>query len=125
MQINETLLIRETVDSDRQVQIVFNEESVTTIEQVVAVYHKRTWQWMNTKHIGDSMQLARLHKRPFVFYDLDTTWFVRGMSIYQEFDEQQNELVTYLYKFPKDQDALDVLNQLLSRYAIQQQVLIQ
>ena len=43
----------------------------------------------------------------------------------QEFDEQENELVTYLYKFPKDQDALDVLNQLLSHYVIQQQVQMQ
>ena len=116
MELKETLLVREIIDPDRQVTLRFLQDLVETVEQEIAVYHKRSWQWMNTKHIGDNVFVARFHKRPFVVYDLDLVWLSRGLSIYQEYDEQTDSLQSYLYKFPKDDDLLDEVNTLLEHY---------
>ncbi len=66
------------------------------------VWWKRRWHWINTKEIGDGMQVLRIHERDIFSFPCDMTWYVRGMSIFQDFDETSGNMKTYLYRFGTD-----------------------
>lgn len=114
--IKDNLLLREVINSEKQVLLRCKETSIATCEQEIAVWWKRAWHWINTKHVGDGMQIVRVHERPFILFDLSVDWMIKWMSLFQEYDEHADETITYLYRFWSDEDKIDSLNNVLSNY---------
>lgn len=123
MKIVSGLISRRILDMGKQVIIPFQEQPLTTMLQEVLVWQKRGWHWVNTNEIGDGSQVVYVCKRPYLATKLNKEWLLRGMSLYQEYDEIENSMQTYLYKFSKDDRALETVQNFLDTRKVGYQVM--
>lgn len=63
----------------------------------VLVYRKWDLHWIVAKQLGDGMKL--LLQYPSESYRFSNDAFMKGMSLYQEYDEDSDQWKTYLYKY--------------------------
>jgi len=64
----------------------------------ILIVWKGNTGWTPAKQIGDAMQVPLAYDRPYVA-TIDWDRVVRGLSIYQPYDEDDALWKTYLWKF--------------------------
>lgn len=101
------------------------EQTLKTSLHELLVWWKRHWHRVKSNEVQDGMQVVCLYERPYVHQTLDHTWFLHGMSLYQEYDETLDTVQTYLYKFPKDEETIQQVNTFLGIHALPVQVVTQ
>lgn len=77
----------------------------------ILVLWKQSLHRLPTKQIGDGMSVV-VHRARQDSLQVDTESLLRGMSIYQEYDEHKNTWQTYLYKYGGDEEAIQRINSL-------------
>lgn len=115
------------VDTDqpigRDVFLNCKEIQVTVPDQTTAV----VWKWKlhrkRTKEIGDGMEILLGFSRNPYEIQPDMPAVLRWLSLRQEFNEETGVWETYLYRFPKDEDAIGTINSILYAYKADAEVL--
>ncbi len=116
MRVDNHLLVNQIFAPDREVIIPCNEIQIATCDQEVAVWRKNEWHRRRANEIGDAMEVLRVHHRKIIEQELDVTWFTYGLSMRQEFDEVNNRMMTYLYKFSKDPQDIEDANNYIKQF---------
>ncbi|USN54249.1 MAG: hypothetical protein H6765_06835 [Candidatus Peribacteria bacterium] len=117
MYLEKHCIVRNCTDPSRQTTLSFPETSVTLPELEVLVWWKQAFHRRSVREVGDGMQLLLIYERPYILNDLAVEVFVNALSLYQEYDEEQNSYATFLYKFPKGGETLQVLQDVLDAYS--------
>ncbi len=115
MKIDSNLLVKEVYAAEREVRISCQEVTIDTCDQEVAVWRKQARHWKRTNEVGDGMELLRVHSRHTVHHKIDPVRFLYWLSARQEYDEENNLVVTYLYKFSKDAEDIAIANRLIQQ----------
>lgn len=71
MEVHNHLLVYKGINPRRQVQLRCQGHVFTMPEQEIAVYRKNAFHRINSKQVGDGMELVVVHYRPTIVYDLD------------------------------------------------------
>ena len=117
MQILNNMLIRQVINLENTVSLRHYAGVSVMPESYAAVYWKNQFQWMNTKNIVDGVEYVFVHTRPFIVFELDAEWFLKWVSLYQEYNEETDAWSSYLYKFSKDEEIIASHNELIQTYA--------
>lgn len=71
-------------------------------DRKIIVEYKKKMKIINLKNLGDWMNFFKLYNRKqYIYQDFNLESFKYGLTIYQEFDQNKNDLISYLYKFSK------------------------
>lgn len=70
---------------------------------------------------GDGMELIHISTSPFMTLQISHELLVQALQIYTEYDETYDAHIAYAYHFPKDEDLIKEVNQLLPSWTMLKQ----
>lgn len=85
----------------------------TRFKKVLVVWKSKI-QCIDLWVFWDGMEILILNPKPFMVQPVRQEILVQALQIYREYDEENNRHVAYAYHFPKDQELIDQVNELLS-----------
>lgn len=80
------------------------------------VLHKKEWKIVNLKNLWDNMSVTYLAPRAEISTPFDTEWFIKGLCLFNEFNEETGEEHYFIPKFAEKE--IEVTNKNLEQLGI-------
>lgn len=117
-----TLITKWTTDKKRS--IVSKDHTFFTDAEEVLVFWKWSMVWRKVHEVGHGMDVVVWFERWEHAVKIDPTMIENGLGLYQEFDEEKNKVISYLYGFWNDQESVELMNELLGDFGITNTVVV-
>lgn len=82
----------------------------------IIVLHKKEWKIINLKNLGDNMNVIYLAQRPEIQTPFDKEGFIKGLYLFDSFDENTGEKYYFIPKFAEKE--IEVTNKKLEQLGI-------
>lgn len=82
----------------------------------IVVLHKKEWKICNLKNLGDNMNVIYLAQRPEIQTPFDKEGFIKGLYLFDSFDENTGEKYYFVPKFAEKE--IQVTNKKLEQLGI-------